>query len=136
MQRHTTIGDTLCGELNALREVRPIVRHHHERQDGSGYPDRLAGDDVPLLAQIMSIVDVYDALTTERPYRAALSSADAIRELRVETARGWHRADLVTSFVEMLADRSPRDPAGMVPRIPLAPAGSATTGPIATASAP
>ena len=71
IKQHTVIGDRLCGELRSLRKVRPIVRHHHERLDGSGYPDGLRGDATPLLAQIMGIVDVFDALTTKRPYKVA-----------------------------------------------------------------
>ena len=77
IERHTLIGDHLCSTLNALQRVRPIVRHHHERLDGSGYPDGLRGEQVPLLARITSIVDVYDALTTTRPYRAAYPAARA-----------------------------------------------------------
>ena len=73
VKRHTVIGDRLCGELRSLRQVRPIVRHHHERLDGSGYPDGLSGDAIPLLAQIMGVVDVYDAVTTARPYKPARS---------------------------------------------------------------
>jgi putative two-component system response regulator len=80
--------------------VRPIVRHHHERLDGSGYPDGLRGDQTPLLAQIMSIVDVFDALTTTRPYKAAWPVADAAEELRREAKRGWRRADLVDLFLD------------------------------------
>jgi putative two-component system response regulator len=79
--------------------VRHIVRHHHERLDGSGYPDGLAGDAIPLLAQIIGVVDVYDAMTTARPYRGALAPDEAIRELREEVRRGWRRADLVEAFV-------------------------------------
>jgi putative two-component system response regulator len=75
------------------------VRHHHERLDGSGYPDRLHGDDVPLLAQIISIVDVYDALTTERPYKSAMTAAAAYEELLEEARRGWRRRDLVDVFI-------------------------------------
>ena len=89
MKQHTTIGDRLCGGLRSLRAVRPIVRHHHERLDGSGYPDALRGDAVPLLAQIMSIVDAFDAMTTARPYTAARPPAWAAEELRREAARGW-----------------------------------------------
>ena len=103
MKEHTVIGDRLCGELRFLRRVRPIVRHHHERLDGSGYPDRLRGDAVPLLAQIMGIVDVFDALTTERPYRKALPVEQAVAELRREVACGWRDADLVGTFLEQVA---------------------------------
>src|SRR5207244_4381751 len=81
MKQHTIIGDRLCGELRSLRRVRPIVRHHHERIDGSGYPDGLAGDAIPLVAQITGIVDVFDAITTARPYKAALAVEHACREL-------------------------------------------------------
>ena len=103
MKAHTVFGDRLCGELRFLRRVRPIVRHHHERLDGSGYPDRLRGDAVPLLAQIMGIVDVFDALTTERPYRKALPVEQAVAELRREVECGWRDADLVGTFLEQVA---------------------------------
>lgn len=102
MQRHTVIGDRLCGELRSLRDVRVIVRHHHERCDGSGYPDGLVGDRIPLLAQIMSVVDVYDALTTDRPYRRPMTPEQAFDELRHEVACGWKRADLVDAFIELV----------------------------------
>jgi putative two-component system response regulator len=101
MKQHAVIGDRLCGELRSLRTVRPIVRHHHERLDGSGYPDGLRGDEIPLLAQIIAIVDVFDALTTVRPYKAAVSAAAAYGELRREAERGWHRGDLVEAFSEI-----------------------------------
>ena len=99
---HPIIGDRLCGELRSLRNVRPIVRHHHERLDGSGYPDGLRDDAIPLLAQIMGIVDVFDALTTERPYKAVFPFTRAAEELRGEAARGWRRADLVAMFLEQV----------------------------------
>jgi putative two-component system response regulator len=103
MQQHTVIGDRLCGALRSLRTVRPIVRHHHERLDGTGYPDGLRGDAVPLLAQIISIVDAFDAMTTARPYIAARPASWAAEELLREAARGWRRADLVTAFLEHVA---------------------------------
>ena len=99
MQQHAVIGHRLCGELRALEDVRPIVRHHHERPDGTGYPDRLAGDSIPLLARILNVVDGYDALTTKRPYKTALSPAQAFRELREEAAKGWKFPALVEEFV-------------------------------------
>jgi len=98
VKRHTTIGDNLCGNLRLLRLVRPIVRCHHERADGSGYPDGLGGEDIPFLAQIMGIVDVYDALTTNRPYRPALTRDAACAALEHEAQVGWRRADLVREF--------------------------------------
>jgi putative two-component system response regulator len=101
MQQHPVIGDRLCGELRSLRRVRPIVRHHHERLDGSGYPDRLKGDAIPLLAQIMGVVDVFDAITTERPYKMAASPGHAYEELMNEAKKGWRREDLVEAFIAL-----------------------------------
>jgi putative two-component system response regulator len=102
MKQHAVVGDRLCGELRSLRRVRGIVRHHHERLDGSGYPDGLRGADIPILAQIIGLVDVYDALTTDRPYRPALSPAAACEHLRQEAAAGWRRHDLVETFVRLV----------------------------------
>ena len=101
IQEHPVIGDRLCGELRSLRQVRPIVRHHHERLDGSGYPDGLKGDAIPLLAQIMGIVDVYDAITTTRPYKPAASPEQAYVELMQEVNQGWRRRDLVDAFIAL-----------------------------------
>ena len=103
MQTHTIIGDRVCGELRSLDDVRAIVRHHHERADGTGYPDGLIGAAIPLSAQIMSIVDAYDAMTTERPYKPVFSLEVASRELRDEVARGWKNGDLVESFLALVA---------------------------------
>jgi putative two-component system response regulator len=105
MQEHAVIGDRLCADLRSLQQVRPIVRHHHERLDGSGYPDGLRGNAIPLLAQIIGIVDVYDALTTTRSYRTALPPETAFAELRKEVALGWRRADLVEAFIELRQKR-------------------------------
>ena len=105
MQRHPVIGERLLGDLRSLAPVRPIVRHHHERLDGSGYPDGLRGSEVPLLAHVVSIVDVYDALTTPRPYRLALSHASAIAELRREVTCGRMSRDLVEMFIAVLDGR-------------------------------
>jgi len=102
MQQHAVIGDRLCGELRSLRQVRPIVRHHHERQDGTGYPDGLRGGAIPLFAQIIAIVDVFDALTTARPYKVAVAADVACTELIAEAQRGWHRRDLVDTFVALV----------------------------------
>ena len=106
MRDHPIIGDTLCGTVRSLERVRPIIRHHHERRDGGGYPDRLGGDDIPLLAQIVSVVDVFDAVTTDRPYRHALSSNSAYNLLRQEADKGWCRRELVEIFIELHQERS------------------------------
>lgn len=99
MKQHAVIGDRLCSELRCLQVVRPIVRHHHERLDGSGYPDGLRGGAVPLLAQIIGVVDVYDAITTERPYKRALPPSRAFEILASEVARGWRDPELVKEFI-------------------------------------
>ena len=98
MKRHPEIGDSLVRPLQSLRRVRPIVLGHHERLDGSGYPAGLRGDDVPLLAQIVGIVDVYDALTSRRPYRGALSPEEAGRHLREEMGQGKFARHYVEAF--------------------------------------
>jgi putative two-component system response regulator len=103
MKSHTTVGDSLCGNLHSLDSVRPIIRHHHERHDGSGYPDGLKGDEIPLVAQIMGLVDVYDAVTTRRPYQGPHTAQEAIEILQGQVTRGWRRADLVDSFADLVA---------------------------------
>jgi putative two-component system response regulator len=92
IQAHTVLGERLCMDVAALKPVLPIIRHHHERADGTGYPDRLRADAIPILAQIFAIPDIYDSLRTWRPYRLAMSSAGALDVLRQEVARGyWNR---------------------------------------------
>jgi cyclic di-GMP phosphodiesterase len=104
MKQHTVIGDRLCGALRSLKRVRPIVRHHHERLDGTGYPDRLRGAAIPLLAQIIGVVDVFDAVAAARPYKPAATVDHACRELEKEVSRGWKQADLVGAFVAMIRE--------------------------------
>jgi putative two-component system response regulator len=102
MKRHPEIGDSLCAPLQSLRRVRPIVLGHHERLDGSGYPAGLRGDEVPLLAQIVGIVDVFDALTSERPYRQALSPEDAGHYLVRQARSGKFNSRFVEAFLDSL----------------------------------
>jgi putative two-component system response regulator len=101
MQQHPAIGDELCKTVKSLDDVRPIVRWHHERADGRGYPDKLAGNDIPLLARIVSVVDMFDALTTDRPYRKAISDGGAYRMLLDEVRGGWREPELVEAFIEL-----------------------------------
>src|SRR3954447_13370555 len=102
VKSHTVVGDDLCRNLRSLQPVRPIVRHHHERRDGSGYPDQLKEDQIPLLAQIISVVDTYDAVTHNRPYQQTQSPADAIRLLRREADQGLRDAALVETFARIV----------------------------------
>src|ERR671924_916001 len=88
IQTHPVVGADLVREMRTLDGVRPIIRHHHERCDGSGYPDGLRGESIPLGARIMAVVDVFDALHTERPYKPALPTAEALAILRAEADAG------------------------------------------------
>jgi putative two-component system response regulator len=106
MREHPLVGDALCAGMRSLASVRPIVRHHHERLDGSGYPDGLRTTSVPLLAQIVGIVDVYDALTSLRPYRTPLEPREALQVLFEEVDKGWRDRELVDVFARF-ADREP-----------------------------
>ncbi|MEZ5290575.1 MAG: response regulator [Vicinamibacterales bacterium] len=101
VKSHTVIGERLCSGLRSLAPVRPIIRQHHERLDGSGYPDGLQGRDVSLLAQIIGVVDAFDAMTTNRPYRASLGLERAFEELRADVASGKMDRDLVDTFIDL-----------------------------------
>jgi putative two-component system response regulator len=101
MKTHPDIGDSLCAPLQSLRSVRPIIRCHHERLDGSGYPQGLRGADVPLLAQIVGICDVFDALTSHRPYRPALSPEEAARHLLQDVEQGKFLREHVEAFLSV-----------------------------------
>jgi putative two-component system response regulator len=107
MQEHTIIGERICAPLKSFRNVLPIIRSHHEKQDGTGYPDGLKGDEIPLAARILQTVDIYDSLTTDRPYRGALSQEKALEIMWEETRRGWWDAELVEALEGMLQE-SPR----------------------------
>jgi putative two-component system response regulator len=124
MRQHPLIGDRLCGNLRALSRVRPIVRYHHERLDGSGYPEGLSGNAIPLLAQIISVVDVYDALTTERPYTVVRTPDGAYDELRLEAGRGWRDPAMVETFIDLGRAGELVPPPVVGPRL-LVPPGSA-----------
>ena len=103
IRRHPEEGERICAPLKSLSRILPIIRHHHERMDGSGYPDGLRGDAIPFGARILQIVDVYDALTTDRPYREAYSPSQALATLYDEAERGWMDADLVRAFAPVVA---------------------------------
>ena len=81
MKKHTEIGEGIIKPIQSLAKLSDIIRHHHEKLDGSGYPDGLKGDEISLLSRILSVADVYDALITDRPYRKAYSLEDAQKEL-------------------------------------------------------
>jgi putative two-component system response regulator len=102
MRKHPEVGENICLPLRSFARVRPIIRHHHERMDGSGYPDHLRGDEIPIGARILSIVDVFDALSTDRPYRTALSLEESLQIMNDEARRGWWDARLLDEFCGMM----------------------------------
>ncbi len=111
MEQHTVIGEGICAPLRSFRNVLPIIRHHHEKQDGSGYPDGLKGAQVPLTARILQITDIYDALTTDRPYRKALPLEKAIAIMREEVKRVWWDGSILDEFEAVVHGYEPVHPA-------------------------
>lgn len=106
MKLHPVVGERICAPLQSFQSVLPIIRHHHERMDGSGYPDGLRGDEIPLTARILTIIDIYDSLTTDRPYRKALPPAEAFGQMWEEASRGWWDKVLLSMFEQLLANPS------------------------------
>ncbi|MFB3817426.1 MAG: HD-GYP domain-containing protein, partial [Candidatus Methylomirabilales bacterium] len=104
MQTHPIVGERICAPLKSLRLVLPIIRHHHERWDGTGYPDRLRGEAIPFTARILQVVDLYDAFTTQRPYKPAYTAEATFKIMREETAKGWWDGRLIESFIALLKD--------------------------------
>jgi putative two-component system response regulator len=105
MKLHPVTGENICRPLRSLRLVLPIIRHHHEHSDGSGYPDGLTAGEIPLLPRILQVVDVYDALRTARPYKPALSHDHAAQTMRDEANRGLWDKDLVLEYFSMLEQK-------------------------------
>ncbi len=101
MKLHPVKGEEICRGMKSLKPVLPIIRYHHERWDGGGYPDGLRGEDIPLSARILQVADIYDALTTARPYKPALDSEKAFQVLDEEASRGWRDPELVFLFKQL-----------------------------------
>jgi putative two-component system response regulator len=101
MQSHPVRGEAICRPLKSFRSVLPLIRSHHERMDGTGYPDRLAGDQFPVLARILQTADIYDALTNPRPYKQAYSRARALEIMEEEIDKGWRDPEITALFVRM-----------------------------------
>ncbi len=101
VKSHTVIGERICRPLQQDRLILEVIRHHHERYDGKGYPDGLAGEDIPIAARIMAVVDAYDALTSDRPYRNRLSQERALQILKQEAGKQFD-PKIATAFVSML----------------------------------
>ncbi|MEM9216595.1 MAG: two-component system response regulator [Cyanobacteria bacterium P01_F01_bin.150] len=108
MKQHVIIGEQICKPLRTMRGVLPIIRHHHERWDGSGYPDALKGDDIPYLAQVFQLLDIYDALSNERPYKQALSPEESLSVMFAETQNGWRNPALMKIFAQFIRSQEER----------------------------
>jgi putative two-component system response regulator len=102
MKTHAERGERICRGMRSMQSTLPIIRHHHERWDGSGYPDGLRGEEIPLLARILQLADIYDALITARPYKIAMSPEEALATIRMEAAKGWRDEKLVEVFADLL----------------------------------
>jgi len=101
MRSHTARGEDICRHMGSLLPVLPIIRHHHERWDGSGYPDGLRGAQIPHLARIVQVADIYDALISARPYKPAFPPVEALRILQEETDHGWRDPEIVALFFKL-----------------------------------
>ena len=105
IRQHVLFGEQICQPLFNRSGVLPIIRHHHEKWDGTGYPDGLSGNEIPYLAQIFQVIDIYDALTSDRPHKKAYSSAEALRILKEETQQGWRNPKLVEQFIAFIGSQ-------------------------------
>jgi putative two-component system response regulator len=92
---HPIIGEQICKPLRSAQKLLPLIRSHHEKMNGSGYPDNLAGEQIPYLVRILSVIDVYDTLRSDRAYRGAFGHSDAVDILRQEVERGWWQQEVV-----------------------------------------
>ncbi|MEC4984033.1 MAG: response regulator [Oscillatoria sp. PMC 1068.18] len=109
VKQHVLIGEQICQPLRNLRGVLPIIRHHHERWDGSGYPDNLVGNEIPWLAQVFQIIDIYDALTRKRSYKKTYTSAQALEIITEETRNGWRNPVLTEKFKSFIESQEQPD---------------------------
>lgn len=106
MRLHPIIGEQICRPIVALAVALPLVRSHHEKLDGSGYPDGLKGDEIPAVVRILSVTDVYDTLRCERAYRDAFTHEQALEILEGEAGRGWWDAEIIARLANVTAPES------------------------------
>ena len=100
IKNHPVVGEEIIKPVAFLDKIRPVIRHHHERFDGSGYPDGLRGKDIPFLSRIITVADAYDAMTSHRPYRSALSHETAVAEI-TKYAGTQFDPEIVQAFLEI-----------------------------------
>lgn len=104
MRQHPILGEEICHPLKSLQDVCPVIRHHHEKWNGLGYPDGLVSDSIPYLARVFQLIDAYDALTSERPYKKAFSSEESLKILNDEMNDGFWDPELTKKFTEFIHD--------------------------------
>lgn len=102
IKRHTILGEEICKPLVSMQKILPAIRHHHERWDGKGFPDGLVGEDIPLMARILSIIDTFDAMVSVRPYRDRRSVRVALETMREERFEGQWDSELLGYFLNMM----------------------------------
>ncbi|MDJ0583179.1 HD domain-containing phosphohydrolase [Crocosphaera sp.] len=105
IKNHVLVGEEICKPMQNRRGIAQIIRHHHERWDGSGYPDGLIGESIPKLAQIFQILDIYEALTSERPYKQPYTSQEALNIIKQEAEKGWRNVKLVQQFFAFMKEK-------------------------------
>ena len=119
MQRHSEIGERILANVDTYAEIASVVRHHHERVDGQGYPDQLQGDDIPLLSRILAVADAYNAMTSDRPYRDAMPSRVARLRL-AQSVDSQFDTTVVAAFEALLASADEQYRTGRGPRFAIA----------------
>ncbi|MFA4973844.1 MAG: HD domain-containing phosphohydrolase [bacterium] len=102
MRQHPIFGEEICHPLKSLSDVCPIIRHHHEKWNGTGYPDGLVGDSIPYLARVFQVMDAFDAMISERPYKGAFSLEQTIKTLKEETEKGFWDPKIIEQFFKFL----------------------------------
>lgn len=102
LMRHPVIGENICNPLHSLKQILPGIRYHHERWDGKGYPDKLKGEEIPIIARIISVIDSFDAIVSERPYRRSHNTNEALNLMNTEKSSGQWDPWLIERFVRMI----------------------------------
>jgi len=108
VREHPVTGEHICRPIRSFAPVLPIIRHHHEKFNGSGYPDGLSGNHIPITARVLQVADVFDALTTDRPYRPAMSHEKALETMREEVGQGWWDPDVFAALPNLVAGTAGR----------------------------